>query len=73
MSELSATRTFKQVAATVCFEPKPKVLFQPVFGALAGVDGAAGPLHDLSFFKPKNRGPLHSAPVIRLATALSDA
>ena len=52
----------------LCVE-RVEVLFQSVFRALAGIDGAADTTHQVS---PKNRGPDQWAPVIRLATADSE-
>ena len=49
-----------------------EILLQPVLCALAGVYGAADSFHGLRFFRPRNRGPLHSVPVIRFATAFRE-
>ncbi len=46
-----------------------EVLIQPLFGALAGIDGAADPTHHRT---PKKRGPDHRAPVMCRAMADKD-
>lgn len=47
-----------------------ELLLKPLFRRLAGVDGAADPVHRR--FSPKNLGPDHAVPVILLAMAVSD-
>src|SRR4029079_4994574 len=49
-----------------------EVLLQPVFGGLAGVDGAANLRHRSQPLTPKNRGPDQRAPVISRAIADSE-
>ncbi len=46
-----------------------EVLIEPLFSALAGVDGAANPAH---YRTPKKRGPDQCAPVMCLAMAESE-
>ena len=46
-----------------------EILLKTIFGTLAGIDGAADPLHHCT---PKKRGPDHRAPVMCRAMADKD-